>query len=279
MKKIQALLIAFITLWVTTAFAEPQLLTLTKGNKTIHLFGTIHVTKPNFYPLPKQVLSAIETADTVAIEIDMSDPKVTEETMQAMIALGMNPNQNLSEILTAAEIEKIDQLLGLAAMGMKKLHPVLLAITLEMVIAEEQGFIGEAVDLFIAQHAKSKQIQVIGLETATEQINAILSTPENEAKKYLKRVLSEDEINELADIGKWWLDNDQAIAARILNEMKEDFPHLYQHLLINRNKTMAQRIEKLSDNHKQLFVGIGAAHLYGKDSVIDCLLKAGYQRQ
>ncbi len=44
-----------------------------KGNQVSLLMGTIHVGRPEFYPLPAAQLERIERADAIVLEADVSD--------------------------------------------------------------------------------------------------------------------------------------------------------------------------------------------------------------
>ena len=44
-----------------------------KGNQSALLLGTIHVGRPEFYPLPASTMARIERADAIVLEADVSD--------------------------------------------------------------------------------------------------------------------------------------------------------------------------------------------------------------
>src|ERR1700721_1683880 len=43
------------------------------ATNSIYVFGSVHVAKPDFYPLPQPVEDAYRQADEVVVEVDISD--------------------------------------------------------------------------------------------------------------------------------------------------------------------------------------------------------------
>src|SRR4029453_2944050 len=65
-------------LWVGDTYAQGNdrrgfLWEVRKGRQVAWLFGTIHVGRPEFYPLPASRLSPLKRAEAIVLEADVSD--------------------------------------------------------------------------------------------------------------------------------------------------------------------------------------------------------------
>jgi uncharacterized protein YbaP (TraB family) len=60
-----------------------------------------------------------------------------------------------------------------------------------------------------------------------------------------------------------------------MNEMNAESPTQYKILISDRNANWAKWVEQRLDKPGTVFVGVGAGHLGGKDSVQDQLAKRG----
>ena len=56
----------------------------------------------------------------------------------------------------------------------------------------------------------------------------------------------------------------------------QDYPNLYQRLVVDRNRNWLLRIEPLLDRPGTTLVVVGALHLVGAESVVELLKKQGY---
>jgi uncharacterized protein YbaP (TraB family) len=75
-------------------------------------------------------------------------------------------------------------------------------------------------------------------------------------------------------IDAWKTGDTKALEKLTLDAMR-DYPQLHKKLLIDRNKQWVDKLQKLHASGKTVFVVVGAAHLVGKDSVIDLLNAKG----
>jgi uncharacterized protein YbaP (TraB family) len=65
------------------------------------------------------------------------------------------------------------------------------------------------------------------------------------------------------------------LASLLLAGMRE-YPDLYEKILVERNRRWLTEIEKLIQQKSGAMVVVGAAHVVGKDSVIEMLKAKGY---
>ena len=76
-------------------------------------------------------------------------------------------------------------------------------------------------------------------------------------------------------MNKHWTSGDSEGMAKLMNDMNDESPAMYKTLLTDRNANWAEWIDKRLDKPGVVFMGVGAGHLGGKDSVQDLLAKRG----
>lgn len=260
--------------WVSAA--EPQITYLQKGNQAITLFGTIHIAKPEFYPLPNAVTDSLKQADALAVELDSTDTATIMQTMQFMATEAIDPTQDLSQLLSASELKQLNDIAGPLAMSFQQLRPWAIAVTLSMLRAKEIGLTETGIDETLINLAKSASIPVIALETTDEQLSTFKGISEKEQIVFLKDVLSDDYLDDVKHTVNFWQHNDTASGDYLINKAQKT-QKLYQALIVSRNRTMTQRIIQHNQSKKRLFVAVGALHLHGKDSIIALLKQQGYK--
>lgn len=257
------------------AYAEPQIIRLQKDGKIIDLFGTMHLTKAEHFPLPTAVTTTLEQADILAVELDLTDIKTQFTLMKIMANITAEEGRTVKALLTANEYRQFQALLGDEAPKMETMKPWVVATMLTVLRAQKMGFSDKSVDETLINQAKSDNIPVQALEKVDEQLGIFDALPIDEEKQFLLSAMNDDFNKELKHMLAVWEDNDEASAQVLLQKMAEA-PQLYQNIVTNRNQAMAKRIMILSRHNARVFVAIGALHLYGDDSVVELLLKAGY---
>jgi len=75
----------------------------------------------------------------------------------------------------------------------------------------------------------------------------------------------------------WRNGHQDEMAALSLDEMRRDFPGIYQQLLVERNQNWLPRIEAMLKDPGTEMVLMGALHLVGKESVLHALREKGYR--
>jgi uncharacterized protein YbaP (TraB family) len=75
---------------------------------------------------------------------------------------------------------------------------------------------------------------------------------------------------------KHWKTGDISALEKDLLKSFDEFPQIYEQLLLNRNKKWTIQIENFLTKEKNYMIIVGSAHLIGKDSVIKMLKDKGY---
>ncbi len=135
------------------------------------------------------------------------------------------------------------------------------------------------VDRHLAAHAKSSGKPTAGLETLESQLSVFDRLSAKEQESMLRETVEELERldKKINDIVATWLKGDaDGLASLLLAGMRE-YPDLYEKVLVERNRRWVGEIEKLIGQESGAMVVIGAAHVVGKDSVIEMLKVKGYR--
>ena len=78
-------------------------------------------------------------------------------------------------------------------------------------------------------------------------------------------------------IAAWRSGDNATLEALFVADMKEEYPTLYEALLVRRNSAWIAIIETLFENQGNEFVLVGAAHLVGEDGLLSLLEKKGFE--
>jgi hypothetical protein len=254
----------------------------TQSNK-IYLLGSLHLLKQDTYPLAAAIEKAYADSRVIVFETDIA--ALQEPGLQAkMLELGIYPaDQNLLENLdgnTRQLLEKKMSLIGLPLAQFSRFKPWFVALTLTTLELQRLGYNPEyGIDVYIFNRAKTDGKEISFLEPAEFQIDLLGNMVEQDQNDFLSQTLKDLEVvNELAgDLVKSWEDGDADRLHELLSKSFENYPHLHDRLLIQRNENWIQKIEGAMQFNKNVLFVVGAGHLVGPESVVDLLKKKGYQ--
>jgi uncharacterized protein len=256
-----------------------------KGN-TSYLFGTIHVGKPEFYPLGTEVMQAFSKASKVAFEMDIDDAAAIQHGMQkyGIYSVGDSLKNHLPSD-TLAKLKLALEKANLPLKSFMQLKPWVVADVLMMSELKQIGYVQQhGIEEFLLREAKQQKKQVIGLETADFQFSLFDGLSEQQQAQFLSEVLDEIEDGKARkdtdDLVNAWSKADAKELMRLMNETlseKTVSSEFTQRVLLDqRNPGMATRIEGLLKHNKVTFVGVGLLHLIGDKGVPALLWQRGY---
>jgi uncharacterized protein YbaP (TraB family) len=175
----------------------------------------------------------------------------------------------------------LGELAGLGA-AFDSLRPWMVAVALVGMELQKLGFNQEhGVDKYFFDKAKKDKKLVVPLETIDFQLGLFSGLTKAESDALLQQTITEissfkNILNEMTDA---WKTGDTAALDKLILQAMREYPDVHKKLLIDRNKDWAGKIEKQLATGKNVFVVVGAAHLVGKDSVVDLLAKKGFKVQ
>ncbi len=256
---------------------------VTDGSSTVHLLGSIHLLRPDVYPLDPTIYEVFDSADVVAFELDAAE---LAQAATAMMARGMyQSGRTIADDLPAdllGELERRGQELSLPPAMVRGMKPWFAAMTLSALVLQRAGFDGASgIDAHFHQRAAAAGKRTMGLETADDQLSALDGLSAEAQVMFVRRTLADldSAVAKLDHSTTLWQAGDADALAALMTESMRGQPELEERLLTNRNRQWVPQIEALLRGGERAMVIVGLAHLVGEGSVVDLLEKRGYTVQ
>ncbi len=259
----------------TAPSADPALWALSDDDTTLYFFGSMHMLKPGTVWFDDEVKAAFDRSDTLVLEVAATSPSDMAATV-AKLALNTN-DPPTSEALAPrdranylAALERFD----IPAAAMDRVDPWLAAINLSVAPLVMLGYRDDiGVEKVLESSARASSKQVIGLETAEQQLGYFDTLPRKVQLAYLNATVKElpKVEKEFRALSANWARGRADALGRQMNESIRDTPELAKVLLYDRNVRWVGWIERRLEQPGTVFIAVGAGHLAGKGSVIDLL--------
>ena len=259
---------------------------LTLDGHVMHLFGTLHVGLPDFYPLEDRLTGALAEASTLALEIDPEQPRA--DLQDALRTYGMlAPGNPAYDSLPPQQKRRLDRLLqqgGLDASFMLGFKPVLLATMLTLAEYTRQGYRADlSSDAWLARQARRGHVRVLALESLGGQLALLDRLPTPDRWRFLEEMMDTIESGaqrtEAREVVRAWSMADRpaldAIAAHCETDRSVSGRFVTQVLLKERNVGLADRLQQLLRTEDRTVAAIGVLHLLGAGSVPALLEQSG----
>lgn len=258
---------------------------ISDGRHTLHLFGTIHVGAPDFYPLERRIARAIAEAPMLALELD---PQNAGALQAAVLRHGIYPDgqrfeQELDPALAQRTLAALKRY-RLPAERLQNFRPWMLATALTVQEYASNGYQPEqAVDGYLAAAVRTHGGKVIELESAERQMSIFSRLDAAQQAQFLGDTLDElddaDLKRKLDELVGAWRHADSDGFNQALKEMDDDksfASRFARHALLDeRNPGLADGIAALLAKQDKAVAAIGILHLAGPDSVPALLKKKG----
>ena len=250
---------------------------------TAYIAGSIHAYKSELFPLSKNMEDAFDKSDVLAVEANINEIK--PESIMTMINGAFYQDSSTLENHLSKEtyemtVKKLNEL-GLPLELFKNIKPWVIALTLTSVELQKLGLDPEhGIDKYFLKKAENKK-KIKELESIDYQVNLLNSFSDAEQELFLVSAFSDLELlkGEINEILKAWNAGDtKTMESFVSKSLQDDLRMLpiYEKLIFDRNKNMASKIEGYLKTKEHYFVVVGAAHLVGKDGIIEILKKKGY---
>jgi uncharacterized protein YbaP (TraB family) len=252
----------------------------------MHLFGTLHVGLPEFYPLEPRVADALGKASTLALEIDPAQPQ--RELLRAVRAHGMlEPGTAGYDDMDAERRALLDRLIaqgGIDRARAMTFKPVLLATLLTMAEYTKQGYRSDlSSEAWLARQALSNGVRVLELESLDRQLSLLDRLPEPDRWRFLDEmmatIVSGAQRTEARIMVQAWSTADRdaldRIAARCDADASVSGTFVNRVLLKERNVDLAESLLQLLRQENRTFAAVGVLHLLGSGSVPALLRERG----
>jgi uncharacterized protein YbaP (TraB family) len=249
----------------------------------VYLVGSIHAYRSELFPLPKKMEDAFDKSDALAIEANINE--ITPESMMTMINGAFYQDRStlekhLSREMYEKTVQKVKDF-GLPLELFQNSKPWFVALTITSMGLQKIGLNPEhGMDKYFLKKAENKK-RIVELESIDFQVNLLSGFSDAEQELFLVSALRDLEFlkKEINTILKAWNTGDtKTIETFVSNSLRDDprMLPIYEKLVFERNNNMASKIEDYLRTNEQHFVVVGAAHLVGKDGIIEILNKKGY---
>jgi uncharacterized protein YbaP (TraB family) len=286
------LLVALIALLATgAAHAQGErrgfLFEIRKGSQASLLFGTIHVGRPDFYPLPPSRMSHLSRFDALVIEADITDLARAATAMQRHAMYGPGED-GLDKRLPADTLKRAEAVLaghGMDPRAMMRLKPWMLGSVLALFEAAQAGYLqGLAVESHLAGLAKAGNRPILEFEGVEQQFALFETAPWStqvafldEALKAVESKAARREINRIVEA---WATANRPELERLLAEMQAQTTpgarFTVDTILFGRHPAMVRRIETLMADGRNYLFAVGSLHLVGPRGLVEMLRARGF---
>lgn len=252
------------------------------GGAIAYLAGSVHILKPGLYPLPEQFEAAYAVADTIVLEVDLSQftPQVLQtKTLQyGMLESGKTLRSVMSPELYD-ELGMTTQAYGLPLSQLQQLKPAFVTQQLTLLALMSIGYDpNQGVESYFIQRRGERGI--LELESIDFQLDLLMNQPLATQIAMVRDTLRQMPAFEAltTELIVAWLSGDDAAFQAAFEAQTGDSPELLEfmrQLLEERNARMADRIAELLEGTGTFFVLAGSAHFVGKNSIIEYLDERG----
>lgn len=247
-----------------------------------YLLGSVHLLPPETKWLTQEIRVARDKAEVFVFEAPLSDADVTMSAFvdkHGRIAggktlrdlLGKKSHEALES--AAMEVQYPPQLLA-------TVRPWLAAVQLELYAYLKLGYSPYyGVDQVLERQVQSRKVTFAHFETVEEQLSYFLKLSPKEELKYLnatvRDILEKPEMPQ--QLIKAWAEGDTRGLLNLIDEGMAGLPQLKAQLLTSRNRKWLPQVEAMLKSGKVHFVTVGAAHLVGREGVVEMLRAKGYK--
>ncbi|WP_111641192.1 TraB/GumN family protein [Marinimicrobium alkaliphilum] len=282
----RALAYAFLlcSLWSLPASAQSasSVYEVTRGDQRLLLGGTIHLLRPEEFPLPAPFYAAYQEADVIYLEADPAiadDPHFGQQVAQVMLyPTGKTLSSELAPetwqaLVAYAEANDfpLQQMIGF--------HPAMVSLVISVTEAQRRGMT-DGVETHFAQMARKDGVPIGELEGMAEVMTMLEDMKALDEDEIILHTLRD--LENLDDfmgpaLDAWRVGDMDALYTVLGKPFYEESEEFYHLILTDRNKLWVERLQPIFEQDATALVLVGALHLAGDNSLIKMLEARGYQ--
>ena len=254
------------------------------GQGRVYLFGSLHLCRPDMYPLSVEVEAAYQDTKTLALEVNL-DARTQQEIAARFVKDGLNDHGvTLSSQLQPETLRLLKAYLEggpLSLDTMERMKPWFAAVNLTLTELQKLGLDPKlGLDTHFFNRAQADLKGILGLETPAEQLRLLSHLDAKTADLMLRQSLRDaKDLKQDVDatIAAWKAGDVAKLDEILMKDFRSpEFLELWNSLLVERNLHFAKRSEDFLAEGGRVFVVVGAGHLVGPQSVPEILTKRGY---
>jgi len=264
----------------STGQGRHMMWTVSRGETTVYLLGSIHVLSPDVYPLPAVLDSAFTDAERVVFEADLDSlmQRGGELLMRATFAEGRTLKSELSPATYALLEEKLTGF-GVPIAQLQRFEPWFVGMMLTQLSAQKAGLKAEyGIDMHFKTRAQQAGKALGALESVDFQLGLFDGLAPSDQDAFLRSSLAgiDTAAKTFEAMKAAWRSGNGAALDRMMHESMAKYPRVYAAMLTDRNLRWLPQIEAMLQGRDDVLVVVGSAHLVGKDGVVEMLRAKGY---
>jgi hypothetical protein len=231
----------------------------------VYLLGTVHMSVSAKDDLPPIVWQTFLSAKRLVLELDP-----TSVNPLTMMARAVDPDQEPLDVQLGPERwTKLRTLLPLPEGMLKQMKPAFV----QMMISAIGIDASKSMELEFVAHSKEAGVEIGALETVDEQLTALEKSMDIDG---LKKAIDEHDsaAGQTDELIVAYREGDMPTFMKIFSTEGED-EGIGDALLGDRNEKWVPQIEAMLAEGGDVFIAVGAGHLYGEKGVVPLLEARG----
>lgn len=260
-------------LWQVTSKANPK--------AKAYLFGAIHLLPPETRWQSPTLDRAVQSSDSLTIELIVPDDKVELSKLFSAIAVqpGLPPISERIDPKLKPQLDAIVAATSAKRAELNRLKTWAAALQIIPLVGADIGLSpAYGVDAILQHRFAADDKPVFALETMAQQFSYFNGLPEADQRKLLNAVLksAKGQRRQAEKLLQAWLNGNQTALRREAESGIIASPNLREVLLDRRNRRWAAQIGTWIDQSERRFIAVGAGHLAGPKGVPALLAAKGY---
>ncbi len=258
---------------------------VTSKTNTVYLFGTMHVGKANFYPLPDPVEKAFKESAKLVVEADVTNQSNMDSTLPLMM---YTPPATIESQIPPEMIARLKTQLTKYRIpydAVKTMKPFMVGGLLSVGEFTRLGYEQRwGVDGYFLEKALLSGKPIVELESVTEQMKMLSDLIPAEQRAFLGNAISALESGKATDqvtgmVNAWSIGDAKLLeeVVKTANEGMAMTEALDAKMLYGRNQKMFAQIDAMVNGDQKHFIAVGAMHLVGKRGLVEMLRAKGYE--
>jgi len=259
----------------------------------VWLFGSVHVGREEFYPLPDYVMNAYSSSEALAVEANIltaqDDTASLIDAMKPLIYVdGTTIKDHVSEETYTAAVDALTQI-GMYSSMLDYYCPAMWSNLIDTAIISELDVDATlGIDMYFLSLATEEGKEIREIESIAFQYSMLGGFSDELQEALLassvewvnKPEVYGQELDKLMDI---WASGDEKAFEESLSASTEEegIPtdlqeEYYTAMYSDRNNNMTDYAVDALESGDEIFICVGAAHIIGEDAIADNLRELGY---
>lgn len=251
------------------------------STKTSYIFGTMHLMSEDSFFFPDTLRSLVANSDILVMELDgeIFDPSIIElMALEEGDFFDFFTEEQLDSIYLFAE-EKLFLTEDLFKTSFAKMKPFIVSQVFAMFQTRESDTTSQETrshEIEFNNIALNENIELIGLETAKDQISLFDNLPDSaQSEMVMEQVRGTDAEEGFTALSELYLTQNIDTIYHYIHDGDSYFASFEEAFLTRRNQNWIPKIISIT-KEQHAFIAVGAGHLGGPNGVVRLLRKEGF---